>query len=276
MEQDTAKTERRGDILERVDLSLVSIGHARNVHDWKFQFEGHPFHRLYYLETGSFLLKYFDAEFKLESGSFWLIPAFHPFHYTPLEANGHYYFHFNSSFLEYLPKFRYPLRAPPEAGAKALSAFRSLFRVGYPGKRNMGDKDNECYNLLTCPNMNIPDFFYNEAVEGFSGILKYIDEHIDRDIEVRELYTKAKMCQAKFSAKFRRTFGIPPKQYICSRRICRAKLLLLNSSFSIAEIARRTGYGDEYFFYRIFKKYTGASPGQWRDTFLSGAPFTFR
>lgn len=289
-------TEISYDLLERLDLSLVAIGYARNIRSWKFSFEGHPFHRLYYVEKGMFLLKYPEEEFRLEAGSCCLIPAFYPFSYTPLEPNNHYYFHFNSGFLDHLPDFRLPLFAPPENGKRTFELFRELLRISWPGKMQYTEiPENEYYNLLYHSGVSelpleirmefrcglqrllLPFLCeieknktcFDRNIDVFSRIQKYIDEHIDRDIEVRELYELAGMRQAEFSSGFRRIFGIPPKQYICSRRVCRAMILLLETKLTVAEIARRTGYQDEYFFYRIFKKYKGISPGKWRENFLA-------
>lgn len=68
----------------------------------------------------------------------------------------------------------------------------------------------------------------------------------------------------EFSAQFRRTMGVPPKQYLSIRRISKAKMLLLRTQDPIKEIALRTGFENEFFFFRIFKKYTGLTPTQYR------------
>jgi len=36
------------------------------------------------------------------------------------------------------------------------------------------------------------------------------------------------------------------------------------SEFSVAEVAAEAGYPNELFFYRIFRKYTGMTPGEYR------------
>ena len=68
-----------------------------------------------------------------------------------------------------------------------------------------------------------------------------------------------------FSADFRRAFGVPPKQYICQRRMGIAKTLLLSSNLSVKQISIKVGYDNEFFFSRLFKKYTGHSPSNFRD-----------
>ena len=98
----------------------------------------------------------------------------------------------------------------------------------------------------------------------FTNILNYIDTNLHRDFAIAELNDLSGMRQAEFSAAFRKVFGLPPKQYISMRRINRAKYLLLKTNLPIKKIARQCGYRDEYFFHKIFKKYTEFSPAHYR------------
>jgi AraC-like DNA-binding protein len=63
-----------------------------------------------------------------------------------------------------------------------------------------------------------------------------------------------------FTRKFRRTFGISPRQFIIQQRIRRALDLLRESDLPIQQIADSLGYSDHYFFHRQFKSTTGVTP----------------
>ena len=45
----------------------------------------------------------------------------------------------------------------------------------------------------------------------------------------------------------------------------KAKDLLTQPSLAIAEIADRVGYRDRLYFQRVFKKYVGMTPGEYRE-----------
>lgn len=55
-------------------------------------------------------------------------------------------------------------------------------------------------------------------------------------------------------------------QFILKIRIDRAKELLDFTDKSIADIAESSGFQDQNYFARIFKKITGVSPSQYRNS----------
>lgn len=59
---------------------------------------------------------------------------------------------------------------------------------------------------------------------------------------------------------FKKVNGKTVFQYLTQVRIHHAKLLLCNTFMKIGEIGKRVGFPDEYYFSRVFKKYTGISP----------------
>ncbi len=59
-------------------------------------------------------------------------------------------------------------------------------------------------------------------------------------------------------------FGMGISQYIFSLRIKAAKKLLKESALPLSEIAKKTGFSDENYFGKIFKKKTGVTPTVYR------------
>ena len=62
---------------------------------------------------------------------------------------------------------------------------------------------------------------------------------------------------------FRKTTGETIFRYLTRVRINHAKALILNSPWKMSVIGSRVGFSDEYYFSRVFKKYTGKSPTEY-------------
>lgn len=97
-------------------------------------------------------------------------------------------------------------------------------------------------------------------------ILKYMQEHLSRNIELAELATIINLSSSRFSVLFQQITGIAPIAYFNQMRIHRAQELLLNSAFSIGEIAEQLGFFDSYHFSHKFKHLIGISPLTYRRT----------
>ncbi|MDR3147838.1 MAG: helix-turn-helix transcriptional regulator [Treponema sp.] len=69
------------------------------------------------------------------------------------------------------------------------------------------------------------------------------------------------------STAFRKYTGIPLMKYIAAFRIEEAKKELLNTQFSVKEIAFRTGFSDEKNFIKRFKQSEGITASGYRNAF---------
>lgn len=88
----------------------------------------------------------------------------------------------------------------------------------------------------------------------------------------QKIYTLEEMCQIAGYSKnqlirlFRAETGLTPIPFQTRHKIQLAAKLLLYSDKSIAEIALEVGYADVNYFSKVFKKYIGKPPGQYRST----------
>lgn len=75
--------------------------------------------------------------------------------------------------------------------------------------------------------------------------------------------TLAEMCSMSkyyFGRVFKRVMGVTPVQYQTECRLHVADVLLKDRTLSISEIAAQTGFEDEAYFSRCYKKHRGVSP----------------
>jgi AraC family transcriptional regulator len=88
--------------------------------------------------------------------------------------------------------------------------------------------------------------------------------HLDGEISLRELAREADLSRSHFARAFKETTGLPPHRWLVSKRIERAQEILINSTLSLVEVARLTGFADQSHFTRVFTSTVGISPGEWR------------
>ncbi|MEI3038591.1 MAG: AraC family transcriptional regulator [Victivallales bacterium] len=254
-----------------LDLEVAAAGFGGNISGWRMHpsFSGDNFFRLYLPVKGLFRLHYEENSYAVEPGSVYLLPSQTPFSYEPVTPSDHFWIHFVSRQLRTLPAMKQLIRLPVKNEKKMQNAFRAVVR-GVPLVRTIPEDieiRSRVFSLLA-PFLEqaLQNITPDAAAKGrFAEVLDYIDGHLGEPIESEALRALTSLSRADFSALFRRTFGVPPKQYVCLRRITQAKRLLWRSRLSVKEIAERCGYENKYFFYRIFKKYTGQTPSGYRN-----------
>ena len=100
------------------------------------------------------------------------------------------------------------------------------------------------------------------------GITRYLQEHLEEEVSISVLAEEFHLNPQYISQLFKNEIGVGFLAYLTNIRMEKAKKLLLSTSFPIAEIAQKTGYGDYRVFTKVFKKAEGITPSQYRREFL--------
>ena len=96
-------------------------------------------------------------------------------------------------------------------------------------------------------------------------IKTYIDQNFTKDISLTSISEAVNYSPAYVSKIFRQQYGTNYTDYLNAQRIELAKQLLANEALSAKEIGFQTGFNNLQTFFRIFKKYTGMTPLQYRE-----------
>lgn len=95
-------------------------------------------------------------------------------------------------------------------------------------------------------------------------ILQYIKDHYMEDISLESIASQVGYSPNYLSMVFKREYQVNLFEYINGYRIERAKELMETTNLYVYEIARLIGFTDESYFSRIFKKYTGIRPNEYK------------
>lgn len=94
--------------------------------------------------------------------------------------------------------------------------------------------------------------------------IDYMNEHIKENIKISEIAAYIGIDRSYLSSIFRNTLEISPQEYLVTLRMNKAADLLKTTNEKINTIAIEVGYIDPLTFTKMFKRYKGMSPTEWR------------
>jgi LacI family transcriptional regulator len=94
--------------------------------------------------------------------------------------------------------------------------------------------------------------------------LRYLRDHAFDPITINEVARAAGMSRRVFERRFVAQMGRPPKAEVLRLRLERVKQLLVDTDWSLAEIAERTGFNYGEYLHTVFTQKTGITPGKFR------------
>lgn len=104
---------------------------------------------------------------------------------------------------------------------------------------------------------------YPESQTTERKILDYVLSHLQESISVKHLAHLLSMSERGVYSYFQAHYGISPAKYITQIRISEARGYL-HMGFSIAQAGEKVGFQDPSTFCRIFRRYTGFTPSEYR------------
>lgn len=107
-------------------------------------------------------------------------------------------------------------------------------------------------------------FFKEEPFDELKAAMDFIKEHLEEGLSLAEIARDSNMSIPSFCKKFKARTGKTLVQYVNERKVEMVKEKLLDRSLSLAEIAEQTGFSNENYMVRVFKKVTGSTITDYR------------
>ena len=124
---------------------------------------------------------------------------------------------------------------------------------------------SELYNILYNMQKEFElGYIQKSKAELIKPAIDFIHKNYTTDtITIPKLTQLCDISETYFRQIFIQCFGISPVKYINNLRITRAKELISSGIYSIHEAAELSGFKDDSYFSREFKKSLGASPSEY-------------
>ncbi len=101
----------------------------------------------------------------------------------------------------------------------------------------------------------------------YHDIIDYISRNMDQKITVASIAQEFGYNEKYLSHMFGQISGLTLKQFILQNKITRANFLLSDTNTPVSEIAASLGFSDSHNFMKCYKKITGLTPTEYRNSF---------
>jgi len=95
--------------------------------------------------------------------------------------------------------------------------------------------------------------------------IKYIQENYKKNITLSELAEYVRLSKNHLCMLFKQEIGENFTDYVNKLRINEAKLLITEKNFQVKEASYEVGINNERYFCKLFKKFTGCSPMEYKN-----------
>lgn len=112
-----------------------------------------------------------------------------------------------------------------------------------------------------CPLKAAPQGSFSRTVE---DLFSYISKHCSEDLSIEFLAEQVYLSPSYLMNLFKKETGKTINQVITEKRMEMSCDLLLHTRLSLQEISEHVGYTDPRHFSKLFKRYTGKTPGEYR------------
>ncbi|WP_083963736.1 helix-turn-helix domain-containing protein [Spirochaeta cellobiosiphila] len=109
-----------------------------------------------------------------------------------------------------------------------------------------------------------------DITDPLMDVMYYMDQNLNRKITLEDLASLVNLTPSRLSHLFKERTGRSPIDYFLRLKVDAACYLLESHDYVNKELATLFGFSDEYHFSKIFKKKTGISPKDYRQSLRKG------
>lgn len=133
------------------------------------------------------------------------------------------------------------LRRAWQSGGEVQPLFQSLLQYVSDGMVTGEERSGEPESIL-------------------DGSIAHMHRHYREKIKLGTLSDLAGLTPTSYSRSFKKMMGVSPMEYLNGIRLNHSKLLLNQPGMTVNAAAQSSGFGNEFYYSRVFKRQTGISP----------------
>lgn len=148
---------------------------------------------------------------------------------------------------------------------KVLACIAKLHRL------RSGNEQSPRRLVLPPPSIPVEARFHNRLPQEERATLPaiaYVKRNLHQRIREEHVAELCHMTRCQFSRAFRQTHGVTFQEFMIKHRVKEATRLLRNRHASITDICWTVGFRDASYFSRVFRRYTGQTPSEFRRQWL--------
>ncbi len=161
-------------------------------------------------------------------------------------------------------------RAAVEAGAK-IEEILGL-RYGFITElARLKDQEELCLWIVKVLEKMTDQIYQTRNAKNYQRLKKvmdFIDAHYNEPLTVERIAREVYLSSSRLSHIVKDELGMTLIDYLSRVRVDKAKMLLKNEEFPIAQIAQEVGFSDQSYFTKVFKKVEKCTPKIFRQNVL--------
>ncbi|MCM2606969.1 helix-turn-helix transcriptional regulator [Rossellomorea marisflavi] len=123
-------------------------------------------------------------------------------------------------------------------------------------------KRKDFLELIDC----LSNIRYQKEKNPMQEVEQFLKKHYVEEVSLQEIADRFFLSREYISRRFKQEYGVTITDYLASVRVEKAKQLLSNPYVKIYQVAHDVGFQNEKYFSKVFKKLTGETPAQFRQS----------
>lgn len=162
-------------------------------------------------------------------------------------------------------------RACAEAGLEAELA-QQMLRQYEKGTKNL-KKTEEIYAVSYEMICNYLDMIFQSGGDSHTGLIQsvvdYIQQHYGEEIVLDDIAAHVGLSRSYLCALFKKNMNVTVNDYLLRVRVEKSIELMKSRAWNIGEIGLKCGFASQSHYTKVFRKFIGLTPGQYRNKLLS-------